>query len=118
MKEFIEKGYPIKKLKQTKEKVNNLDRNELLKPKNQKDDKDEKTIFLTATYRERYQFVPKIIKSNWDILAQSCTTKVVYRSKLNLGYKKPKDLRNYLIRAKTEYNPTNDTQGEGNCAEQ
>ena len=118
MKEFIEKGYPIEKLKESKNKVDKLKRSELLKAKDKTDQKDTETVFLTTTYREGYQFVPKIIKSNWDILAHSCTTKDVHRSNLKIGYRKPKDLRNYLIRAKTDYDPNNDTKsGEGTSAE-
>ena len=72
---------------------------------------------MTATYWEGYQFVRKIIKSNWDILACSHTTKDIHRSTLRIGYKKPKDLKNYLIQAKTKYDQTNENSREGNSAE-
>ena len=113
VKEFIEKGYPMKKLLETKEKVDELDRSKLLEPKSNSKKTDLETVFLTTTYREGYQYVPKIIKSNWDILARSCTTKETHRSTLRIGYKKPKDLRSYLIRAKTEYDPIRKNSGEG-----
>ena len=69
VKEFLEKEYSIKKLLETKEKVDELDGSKLLEPKTKSERTDSETILLTATYWEGYQFVRKIIKSNWDILA-------------------------------------------------
>ena len=50
----------------------------------------------------------KIICKNWDILARSCTTKKIHGANLMIGYRKPRDLRSYLVRAKTDYRPDND----------
>ena len=62
-------------------------------------------------------FRKKTVKKNWDILARSCITKKVHRADLMLGYRKPRDLRRYLARAKTDYDPTRVETGEGTCAD-
>ena len=59
------------------------------------------------------------MKNNWDVLARSCTTKGFHRSNLIVGYRKPRDIRSYLVRAKLDYNKNDKTynEGKGSCAE-
>ena len=110
-KEFLDKGYPKTTLEEAKLKLTTKDRAELL-IKNPKE-KNEKTerVFLTATYREGYQYVPKKVKKNWDILARSSTTKNLHRADLMIGYRKPRDIKSYLVKARTDYKlkPINST---------
>ena len=97
-------------LKTAYEKVENLKRDDLIQKKdktikenNAKDNK--KNTFLTCTFRPKYQKVPRLVKKNWDILARSATTKELHRSMLKVGYKRPKNLKEMLVRAKTNYHP-------------
>ena len=96
--EFIEKGYPERVINRAENEVSKRSREDLLTTKPKENiDKTKEKMFLTVTYREGYQYVPKIVKNNWDILARSCTTKNMHRADLMIGYHKPKDLRSHLV---------------------
>ena len=90
--------------------MNEKNRSDLLtqtKQKKQKENEEKEKLFLISTYREGYQYTNKIVKKNWDVLARSSTTKHFHRADLMMGYRKPRDLRSFLVKAKTDYN-TND----------
>ena len=114
LKEFETKNYPKKILLDSIEKVNTLKRENLLKKKEKtNDDPATQDTYhkITCTFRPIYQKVLKLIKKNWDILARSSTTKDPHRNKLRIGYKRPKNLMEMLVKAKTNYHPppTGDT---------
>ena len=91
-------------------KVEKLKRQELIQKKNKVSEDQNKVkneTYLTCTFRPKYQKAPKIVKKNWDILARSATTKETHRSNVRVGYKRPKNLHDMLIRAKTDYHPEN-----------
>ena len=116
--EFAEKGYPQDILDRAEEQFSKRSRSELLKQKEPKDKNETpERIFLTVTYREGHQYVPKIVKNNWDILARSSTTKGFHRADLMIGYRKPRDIRSYLVKAKIKYHNTEKVKGKGSCAE-
>ena len=118
-KEFTIKGYPQNIIEKAKIEVAKKEREGLLVRKVKKESDTKDKIFLTTTYREGNQHVPKIVRKNWDILARSCTTKKIHRADLMMGYRKPRDLRSYLVKAKTDYNPIKDEieKREGKCAD-
>ena len=115
--EFLTKGYPLIEIERAISEVKNKDRTDLLRSKKQVEKEEQNRIFLTTTYREGYQYIPKIVKNNWDILARSSTTKKIHRADLMVGYRKPRDLRSYLVRAKTDYQGIKINDGQGKCAE-
>ena len=116
--EFLEKGYPKEILEKAKDKVDKCERNTLLQKKEKQSSEKSDRIILTATYREGFSHVPKIVKNNWDILARSSTTKKLHRADLMIGYRKPRDLRSHLVHARTDYHPENQNiQREGKCAD-
>ena len=47
----------------------------------------------------------KMIDENWDILGRSTSTKKIWDQKVVKGYRRPKNLRYYLVRVRTDYNP-------------
>ena len=116
--EFKTKGYPEKELERALNEVKNKDRNDLLNPKNKNEiETDTKgKLFLTTTYREGYQYIPKIVRNNWDILVRASTTKKLHRADLMISYRKPRDLRSYLVKAKTDYKGTEIKADKGICA--
>ena len=112
LKEFEAKNYPKKILLDSIEKVNTLKRENLLKKKEKNnDDPATQDTYIICTFSLNYQKVPKLSKRNWDILARSSTTKDLHRNKLRISYKRPKNLREMLVKAKTNYHlpPTGDT---------
>ena len=105
--EFKNKGYPEKILAKAEQKAGSLDRKELLNkgPKQNEKTSMENTIVLTTTYRLGSQMVPKVVKNNWDILSRSCTTKNMFRKNVLTSYKRPKNLRDFMVKAKLNYHP-------------
>ena len=101
--EFQQKGYPHKLLRESKSKVDEINREELFKKK----EKSEKELgtFLTTTFRPGNHTVTKTVKGNWDTLARSTTTRKMHENGLKIGYKRPKNLRDILMKAKVNYNP-------------
>ena len=62
-------------IERAKLEVSKKNRQTLLEPTKKSQSEEQERIFLTTTYREGYQYVPKIVKRDWDILARSSTTK-------------------------------------------
>ena len=109
--EFETKGYPNEILDRAEQEVRKKERSELLKANKKPVDESDRT-FLITTYRGDTKYVPNIVRKNWDILARSSTTRSVHRSTLINGYRRPKNLRDYLVRAKTDYNPNQNMETE------
>ena len=109
--EFKQKGYPIKLLKESKTKVDIKGRESLFHKPDSKDDQN-KTTFMTTTYRPGLHKFTNAIRENWKILARSTTTKEMYNNGLKIGYKRPKNLKDILVRAKTNYNLEDENQGK------
>ena len=113
--EFKSKDYPSEILNEALEKTKNLTRKELIKKKTKAENLEKKNeTYLTCTFRPNYQKVPKIVKKNLNILARSATTKELHRSQLKIGYKHPKNLREMLVRAKTDYHPGENSSTDKN----
>lgn len=56
-------------------------------------------MFLITTYHPNDQTARDIARGNWDILGQSPTTEGLYNKKLTMGYRRPKNLSDLLVRA-------------------
>ena len=137
-KQFLKKGYPQKLLDEAKMKVSLLDRTELLNKKSrkaleaekleereklrkqskkdkniEKPEPEQERIFLTTTFRPNYHKLEKIVKRNWDNLSQSYTTRGIQRMDLVTGYKRPKNLRDHLVRARCNFDPADWVKKEG-----
>ena len=41
-----------------------------------------------------------VVDKNWDLLGKSCTTHTIYREQVIGAFKRPKNLRDYLVKAK------------------
>ena len=108
--QFREKGYPEKLIQEAIEQASIKRRVELLERK-KKDKKEQERIFLTTTFRPQYNKMQKIVKRRWDELGESCTTRGLQRMDLVVGHRRPKNLRDLLVRAKVDYHPENDSEG-------
>ncbi len=96
---FRRRGYPVKLLEEALFQAQQRDRKTLLayKPKNEK---KENTLYLTTTYHPHNSLIRDIVKNNWDILGKNNTTDFLHKKKLICGYRRPKNLRDTLMRAK------------------
>ena len=72
----------------------NKDRIELLTRRSTEtpDDQPEK-IFLTTCYNQNYGGLRDQVKSTWDLLGRSCSTRFIRDKNLIVGYRRPKNER-------------------------
>ena len=56
-------------------------------------------IFLISTYHPSGSFLDKIIRKNWDLLDRSSSTRSILNWKITKGFRRPKNLRDHLVRA-------------------
>jgi hypothetical protein len=101
---FMRRGYPMKLLSEAAKIVQSLDREELLEMTARGNEKtgDDK-VFLITTYNPNYQQLRHIVHGNWEMLGKSPATDFLYERRLMCGYRRPKNLRDILIRANTPH---------------
>ena len=96
---FRERGYPMNLLQHAFDRVRQLDRETLLKATRELTT-DEEIVALVTTYSPKFNDLSEIVKRNWELLERSSTTKKLAESKIIVSYKRPKNLRDYLVRAR------------------
>ena len=53
-----------------------------------------------STYNSGFKGLKPLVQHNWDILGRSCSTRKIHQNALVAAYKKPKNLRDFLVRVK------------------
>ena len=102
---FHRAGYPKKLLQEAFDKAYRLERQTLLQyNSNTESEIEEKRLYLITTFHPSGSVLGKIISRNWDILDQSRSTRPLLENRLIKGYRRPKNVRDLLIRALT-FNP-------------
>ena len=96
---FKERGYPVDLLQEALTRVLRIDRNTLLKVSNELSQKED-IVALVTTFNPEFSDLGKIIHNNWDLLERSSTTKKLAETKIIISYKRPKNLRDILVRAR------------------
>ena len=94
---FQKRGYPKKLLDEALALAASKDRNSLLSYR-PKDNTDKDKVFLIQTYHPHKQ-----IHQNWPILGRNNTTEFLYNKKLVCGYRRPKNVRDILTKAKVSF---------------
>ena len=98
---FISRGYPLGLLDEAAELAEKKDRNviidEALKSKEQNESSDK--VLLITQYNPNFQDLRKIVFGNWEMLGKSPTTEFIYERKLMCAYRRPKNLRDLLVKA-------------------
>ena len=100
-KHYIRAKYPPAILQKAFSKAFHLAMETRLNPTmvNQDSDTDLDEIFLTATYHSGGRILGNIVKRNWDILDKSSSTRDVINWKVTQGFRRPKNIRDLLVRA-------------------
>jgi hypothetical protein len=80
-------------------KARDLDRSYLLSKNKTPQNKDEDDIFFISTYHPHDQSMRKMLHQNWAFLGKSQTTDFLHKKHLMCGYRRPKNLRDMLMRA-------------------
>ena len=55
---------------------------------------------LVTTYNPAFGALGGLVKDNWDILGHSCSTRRIYEGSMLMAYRRPKNLRDILVRAR------------------
>ena len=101
---FLRRGYPLTLIKEAALQARGLNRNELLAIKDKETPPNDK-VFLITTFHPQDNTLREIFFENWKQLGRSPTTDFIHRKKLMCGYRRPKNLRDILVRAKVPYVP-------------
>ena len=107
---FIGRGYPEKNLDDSLDRVKLLSRKTLLTPKpltnpTTNTGSEEVTVYAITTYHPTQQDFRKIIDSNWNLLG-SPRTQELFEVRIIFGHRRPKNLREHLVRAALKPPPT------------
>ncbi len=102
---FIRRNYPGALLEEALFKASQLDREALLCPPEKKVKTNEDSVFLISTYHPHHHFLQDMVKKNWDFLGRSTTTVKLHKKSLVCGYRRPKNLRDKLMKARVEPKP-------------
>ena len=101
-------------LEECSRKADERQRDEILKKTKTKDEDTTKRTFLISTYQDGGAPLKGVVDSNWDSLGASKTTKSIYNTKLTHGYKRPKNIKDYLVKARTDYHPDRPPESRDN----
>ena len=81
-------------------KAYHTDRNTLLiTDRSLKTDEEEDKVFLITTYHPNGRILGSIVNQNWDMLDKSSSTREVLDWKIVQGFRRPKNIRDILVRA-------------------
>ena len=96
---FVRRGYPAPFIANAFLKAYKLSRESLLTPKVSEKSEIAPNILVT-TYNPGFQGLKNVVNKNWDLLGKSCTTRAIYREKVMGAFRRPKNLKDYLMKAK------------------
>ena len=102
---FLRKKYPLELLQNAALLARRKDRLSLLQDKPPVND-DRNKVFLITTYNPNDSTLKDLAFKNWNILGTSSTTTHVFEKRLMLGYRRPKNIRDTLVRAEIQPLPT------------
>ena len=105
-KHFLRRGYPPDLIENALIKSFRKERSELLAEKTISPIKDmDKGLFAITTYQPEFSGLRDTILKDWDFLNRSNNTKPLHNKRIIFGYRRNKNLRDLLTRAKIEYPP-------------
>ena len=96
---FQRRGYPPPLLEKAALAARRIPRNNLLnKNKTDTETKASKLIMVTR-YHPHHDILRDIVIDNWDFLGKTTTTQFLHDQKIMVGYRRPKNLRDMIVRA-------------------
>ncbi len=106
-KHFLRRGYPPDLVTSALSQARLLDRQDLLHKDSQNVTTPNPTdrAFAITTYQPGCKEFNKIIQNNWGILGSSPTTRHLYDTEVTYGHRRPKNLSDFLVRARVDHNP-------------
>ena len=95
-----QKGYPQSLMDDAYTKARDKNRDELLHPTDGTLDRAVKKTYMTTTYNPAYDGLRSQVKKTWDLLDCLSSTRHIHGAGLQVGYRRPKNLRDLLVRSK------------------
>lgn len=92
LKRFQEKGYSLENLERIKQTVGEMDRNDLFRSREKREQNDYSLSFFTG-FNRQYRDLEKIVKRHWPLLLQDNDLKKVLPKQPRFIYTKPPTLR-------------------------
>ena len=98
---FLDRGYPAKLLAKSLIKASNQERDKLLqtKPKETKEEMEEKLLFAITTFFPNYPILKSSILDVWDLMGKSPTTNHLFDKRIICGNRRLKNLPDLTVRA-------------------
>ncbi len=97
---FTRRKYPDRIITDAIERARSQDRHSLLYNTNVRNDNSEKRFYIIDTYNPSNPNLKCIIKNNWGLLAKSIATRDLHSKKVIFGHRRPKNLKDLLVRAR------------------
>ena len=94
------KGYPQTLIREAYGKVRDRPRDDLLTYREKNTPTSEQKIYMTTTYNPAYDGLRLQVLKTWDLLYRSSSTRQIHSLGLEVGYRRPKSLRDLLVRFK------------------
>ena len=105
---FHQANYPLKLIQESFERAFHQDRKQLLRPKPDIDiDSEVDNLYLITGFHPTFNEVNKIVTRNMDLLDRSSSTRPALHARLVRGFRRCKNLRDHLVRAKITPIPEN-----------
>ena len=97
---FQRRGYPTPLLEKAAITARRLNRIDLLSKKQTPTEKTESDkIVMVTRFHPDHDTLRNLVTKNWDFLGKTTTTHHLYEKKLMVGYRRPKNLRDLIVRA-------------------
>ena len=97
-----QKGYPTPILSEAYERAKSKGRLDLLRPKEIEEDTNviPTGTFLTTTYTPSFDGLRTQVMKTWDLLDRANSTRQIHERGITVGYRRPKSLRDILVKAR------------------
>ena len=95
-----QKGYPQLLIDEAYVKARDKERDELLKPADRSVSQLPTKTYMTTTYNPSFDGLRTQVKKTWDLLDRSSSTRHIHTMGLQVGYRRPKNLRDLLVMSK------------------
>ena len=96
---FNRRGYPTPLLEKAMIAARRIPRENLLQEKPVKIKTEPEDIIMVTRYHPDHDTLREIVEKNWDFLGKTSTTQHIHEKKLMVGYRRPKNLRDLIVRA-------------------
>ena len=119
-KHFLRRKYPLELLLKAATLARNLNRTTLLAPPDVivENETTEEKVFLITTFHPHDRVIADITWKNWQILGRNQTTENLHARKLTCGYRRPKNLRDALCKARVKRLPGDEKTDPQHVAQQ